>query len=221
MTLVRYDLHLHTFRSGDSLTTYREIIRRVKERGLTGIAVTDHNTMRGAVELAQLAPFPVIIGEEIRTREGEIIGYFLQEEIPRGLGLEESIQLVHDQGGVVGVPHPVDSVRRRSALGETVLRRVIDRIDLIEGQNGRAVLPADNLRARHLAREFSKPMTAGSDAHAPFEIGRCYVELEPFQTPQEFVAHLKRATISGENGRPYLSLFSLFAKIAKRVGFRN
>lgn len=219
--MVRYDLHLHTFRSGDSLTSYDAIIRRVQERRLTGIAVTDHNTMRGAVELAKIAPFPVIIGEEIRTREGEIIGYFLQEEIPRGLGLEESIRLVHEQGGVVGVPHPVDSVRRRSALGETVLRRVMDQVDLIEGQNGRAVMPADNLRARQLAGEFAKPMTAGSDAHAPFEIGRCYVEMAPFQTPQEFVASLKTATISGANGRPYLSLFSLFAKIAKRVGFRN
>jgi predicted metal-dependent phosphoesterase TrpH len=220
MTLVRYDLHLHTFRSGDSLTSYEAIIRRVQERGLTGIAVTDHNTLRGAIELAKIAPFPVILAEEIRTCEGEIIGYFLQEEIPRGLGLEESIRRVHDQGGVVSVPHPVDSVRRRSALGETVLRRVIDQIEMIEGQNGRAVLPADNLRARQLATEFGKPMTAGSDAHAPFEIGRCSVELEAFTTPQEFVANLKQAQISGADGRPYLSLFSLFAKIAKRAGFR-
>jgi predicted metal-dependent phosphoesterase TrpH len=220
MNLVRYDLHLHTFRSGDSLTSYQDVIRRVLERGLTGIAVTDHNTTRGAVELAQIAPFPVIIAEEIRTREGEIIGYFLQEEIPRGLGLEETIRLVHEQGGVVAVPHPVDSVRRRSALGESVLRRVIDHIDLIEGQNGRAVIPADNLRARQLAAEFGKPVTAGSDAHAPFEIGRCSVELEAFDSPQQFVASLQNARIGGSHGRPYLSLFSLFAKIAKRVGFR-
>lgn len=218
--MVRYDLHLHTFRSGDSLTSYEAIIRRVQERRLTGIAVTDHNTMRGALELAKIAPFPVILAEEIRTREGEIIGYFMQEEIPRGLGLEESIRLVHEQGGVVAVPHPVDSVRRSSALGETVLRRVIEQVELIEGQNGRAVVPADNLRARQLAVEFGKPMTAGSDAHAPFEIGRCSVELEDFATPQEFVANLKNAQLLGANGRPYLSLFSTFAKVVKRVGLR-
>lgn len=218
--MVRYDLHLHTFRSSDSLTSYDAIIQRVQARGLTGIAVTDHNTMRGAFELAKIAPFPVILGEEIRTREGEIIGYFMQEEIPRGLGLEESIRLVHEQGGVVSVPHPVDTRRRRSALGETVLRRIIDQVEMIEGQNGRALLPGDNVRARQLAAEFGKPMTAGSDAHAPFEIGRCYVELEPFSTPQEFVTNMRQARLNGSNGRPYLSLFSTFAKLAKRVGFR-
>lgn len=217
----RYDLHLHTFRSSDSLTTYDAVIKRVQQRGLTGIAVTDHNTIRGARELAEIAPFPVIIGEEIRTREGEIIGYFLEEEVPRGLGLEESIRRVHEQGGVVAVPHPLDSIRRSSALGENVLRRVISQIDLIEGQNGRSVVPADNLRARKMAAEFGKPMTAGSDAHAPFEIGRCYVEMTPFATAEEFVTNLKTATLSGDNGRPYLSLFSTFAKIAKRLGWRR
>lgn len=221
MSLVTYDLHLHTFRSSDSLTTYEAIIRRVQQRGLTGIAVTDHNTLRGAVELAKIAPFPVIVAEEIKTREGEVIGYFLQEEIPRGLGLEETIQMVHEQGGVVSVPHPVDGRRKSSALGETVLRRVMPMIDLIEGQNGRCLNPADNLRARAIAKEFGKPLTAGSDAHAPSEIGRCTVTLAPFATPAEFVDNLRAAQVAGSDGNLPLTFWSSFAKLVKRMGLHR
>lgn len=218
MALQRYDLHLHTFRSPDSLTSYDAVIRRVLAKGLTGIAVTDHNTIRGAVELARIAPFPVIIGSEIKTCEGEIIGYFLQDEIPRGLGLEATIALVHEQGGIVSVPHPLDSRRRGSALGESAVRRVMGSVELLEGQNGRAVFAADNLRARRLAAECGKPMTAGSDAHTPFEIGRCYVELAPFATPADFVQQLRTARLVGSDGRLYLSLFSTAAKLLKRLG---
>ncbi|MGH2542024.1 MAG: PHP domain-containing protein, partial [Ardenticatenaceae bacterium] len=208
---VRYDLHVHTFRSADSLSSYEGIIRRVRRRGLTGIAVTDHNTIRGALELAEIAPFPVIMAEEIRTREGEIIGYFLQEEIPRGLGLEETIGLVHAQGGVVSVPHPLDRVRAASAIGEAALLRVIGLIDLIEGYNARCVYPADNLRAQQIARQHGKPLTAGSDAHIPWEIGRGYVELPAFDSPDQFVANLRAATVAGSARGGWVSFFSLFA----------
>ncbi|MBA3534451.1 MAG: PHP domain-containing protein [Ardenticatenales bacterium] len=215
---MKFDLHLHTFHSPDSLTSYESIIRRVQARGLTGIAVTDHNTMRGAVELAKIAPFPVILAEEIRTVEGEVIGYFLQEEIPRGLGLEETIARVHDQGGIVSVPHPVDRVRRSSAIGEAALLRVMDQIDMIEGQNGRCMFSADNLRARQLASQYDKPLTAGSDAHAPFEIGRCYVELDPFDGPEQFLANLRAAQVEESRYTPWATLSSAFAKLAKRTG---
>src|SRR5690606_31520374 len=127
--LMRVDLHLHTFRSPDSLTGYDAIIRAVQQRGLDAIAVTDHNTIRGACELAERAPFPVIIGEEIRTDVGEVIGYFLSEEIPRGLSLDETIARIRAQGGVIAVPHPLDRVRRSSAIGMEQLLRVIDLVD--------------------------------------------------------------------------------------------
>lgn len=218
---VRYDLHLHTFHSPDSLSSYQSIIKQVQRRGLTGIAVTDHNTTAGALALAELAPFPVIVAEEIRTVEGEIIGYFLREEIPRGLGLEESIARVHEQGGVVSVPHPVDRVRTASAIGEAALRRVMAQIDLIEGYNARCVFPADNLRAQQIARRHGKPLTAGSDAHAPYEIGRGFVELTPFSTPAEFVANLRDARLNGAGRGGWVSVFSLFAKVVKQLGLEK
>ncbi|MGB0383573.1 MAG: PHP domain-containing protein [Ardenticatenaceae bacterium] len=215
---MKFDLHLHTFRSFDSLNSYESIIRYVQLRGLDGIAVTDHNTMRGAFELAKIAPFPVILAEEIRTAEGEVIGYFMQEEIPQGLGLEETIALVHEQGGIVTVPHPVDRLRYKPALGEEVLLRVMDKIDSIEGFNGRCLLPADNARATQLAKQYGKPMTTGSDAHSPWEIGRCYVEIAPFDGPQQFLANLRTAQIKSQNGKPWQPFLSTFAKLAKEIG---
>ena len=191
----------------------------MQQRGLTGIAVTDHNTLRGALELAARAPFPVIVAEEIRTQEGEIIGYFLTEEIPAMLPLDETIERIRAQGGVVSAPHPLDTVRRSSALGREALLRVIDRVDLIEGYNARCFRKADNLAAQALAREYGKPLTAGSDAHASFEIGRAWVEMPPFQTPQQFVESLRQGTIHGHGRGGWVSLFSTVAKVAKKWGW--
>ncbi len=218
---VRYDLHLHTFHSPDSLASYEQIIRRVQQRKLSGIAVTDHNTIRGAVELASMAPFPVIVAEEIRAREGEVIGYFLQEEIPRGLPLADTIALIHEQGGVAALPHPLDRVRRSSAVGETALMQVIEQVDLIEGYNARCIYPADNLRAQQIARRYGKPLTAGSDAHAPWEIGRSYVELEPFGGAAEFLESLRGGRLHGTGRGGWVSVFSTFAKFVKKVGVKK
>jgi predicted metal-dependent phosphoesterase TrpH len=215
---MKIDLHIHTFHSPDSLSLYDAIIRRVEARGLDAIAITDHNLMAGAFGLARVAPFPVILAEEIRTREGEIIGYFLQEEIPRGLELEETIRRVKEQGGLVAVPHPVDRVRKSSAIGEEALLRIMGEVDIIEGLNARCFLHQDNLRAQQIARAHDKPISAGSDAHAPIEIGRAYVEIQPFDGPQQFLANLKSARLHGGRSAGWVSIFSTFAKLAKKSG---
>jgi predicted metal-dependent phosphoesterase TrpH len=215
---MKIDLHIHTFHSPDSLSRYDAIIRRVEARGLDAIAITDHNLMRGAFELARIAPFPVIIGEEIRTCEGEIIGYFLQEEIPRGLELEATIERIREQGGVVAVPHPVDRVRKSSAIGEEALLRIMNQVDIIEGLNARCFLHQDNLRAQRIARAHDKPLSAGSDAHAPVEIGRAYIEIEPFDSARQFLLNLKSARLHGGRSAGWVSVFSTFAKLAKKSG---
>lgn len=216
--MLRYDLHLHTHHSFDSLASYDGIIEQVQRRGLDGIAVTDHNTMAGARALAERAPFPVILGEEIRTQEGEVIGYFMSEEIPRGLSLDETLERLRSQGAVIAVPHPVDRVRASSALGESVLRRIIDRVDLIEGFNARCMWAADNARARAIAAEYGRPLTAGSDAHHPIEIGRAWSELADFDDAQSFLAALRGGTIHGRRSQPWASVLSTAAKVAKRTG---
>lgn len=214
---MRFDLHLHTFRSPDSLAGYEAIIAAVQRRGLDGIAVTDHNTIRGALELAERAPFPVIIAEEVRTTVGEVIGYFLTEEIPRGLSLDETIARIRQQGGIVAVPHPVDRVRRGSAIGRSELLRIIDQVDALEVLNARCTFAADNRLAAALACQHGKLCTAGSDAHAPYEIGGAFVELDPFEGPEGFLASLRQARLGGGISPIWVRASSLLARIAKKV----
>ncbi|MDQ7028478.1 MAG: PHP domain-containing protein [Ardenticatenia bacterium] len=217
LPFMKIDLHLHTFRSPDSLTTYEQVIRAVQQRGLDAVAVTDHNTIRGALELREIAPFPVIVGEEIRTQEGEVIGYFLEEEIPPGLGLDETIDRIREQGGLVAIPHPVDRARKGSALGLEATLRVLDRVDFVEGWNARCLFLEDNVRAQVLARQHNKPMTAGSDAHGWREIGLAYVQVDTFDAPRTFLAHMAKATITGQWTPLHLRLASPWARVMRAV----
>ncbi len=212
---MKVDLHLHTFRSPDCLTSYEQLIEAVRQRGLDAVAVTDHNTIRGAVELREIAPFPVIVAEEIRTQVGEVIGYFLEEEIPPGLPLDETIARVRAQGGLVAVPHPLDRVRRSSALGLAETLRVLDQVDFIEGFNARCLLARDNRLAQKLARQHGKPMTAGSDAHGWREVGLAYVELPPFDGPEAFRRAMEQAVIHGQLTPFHLRFASVWARIVR------
>lgn len=211
---MKVDLHLHTFRSPDSLTSYDAVIDAVQQRSLDAIAVTDHNTIQGALELRECAPFPVIVAEEIRTTAGEIFGYFIEQEISRGLPLEETIARVKAQGGIVGAPHPVD--RTRSGIGEAAVRRFAEQIDVLEGFNARCVLSSYNERARQLARELNKPITAGSDAHSAREIGNGYVEMARFDDAASFLENMASATWHGQRTNVVVRLASTWAKFVKR-----
>lgn len=218
----RVDLHSHTRFSIDSLSQLEAIVRACVDTGLDGLAVTDHNTIAGAQALSYLAPFPIIVGEEIFTREGEIIGLFLQEEISRGLTPEETIARIRDQGGLVVVPHPLDRFRR-SRLELSALRRVVQQVDAIEVFNAHTTMPADNKRARELALSFDLAQTAGSDAHTPHEVGRAYVELDelPSTNPQTFLQQLRRGRVGGRASSPTVHVHTALAKLRKRLLVRR
>jgi predicted metal-dependent phosphoesterase TrpH len=171
MDTVRVDLHVHSHYSRDSMLRFETIIDRVARRGLDGIALIDHNTIAGAQELAGIAPFTVIVGEEIKTAEGEIVGLFLHEGIPGGLPPEETIAAIRAQEGIVCIPHPTDRLRT-SPLKRTALLRVLDRVDALETINARVILRADNLEAQALAQDRGLAQYGGSDAHSSTEIGR-------------------------------------------------
>ena len=127
---VRADLHNHTTFSPDSILSPRDVVRRAKEIGIDWVAITDHNTVRGGLVVREIADgFRVIVGEEIKSAEGEILGLFLEENVPRGLPARESIARIRDQGGIVGVPHPFDSLR--SALAEPALTALAGDIDFV------------------------------------------------------------------------------------------
>jgi predicted metal-dependent phosphoesterase TrpH len=214
---IQVDLHVHTCYSADALTSVEEVIATVLRRTLGGIAVTDHNSIAGALELQRVAPFPVIVGEEVMTSEGEIVGLFLQESVQPGLTPEQTIARIREQGGIVYVPHPFDAYRD-STLCEKALMDVIDDVDALEVLNARVTLPAHNERARSLAQTRHLLSCGGSDAHTPFEIGQAYVEMLPFADKDAFQRSLATGRVGGGLSLPHVHLFSTWAKLQKRGG---
>ena len=212
----RIDLHMHTWVSPDSKTDPEALIERVREIGLNRIAVTDHNTIAGALEAHRLAPDLVIVGEEIETETGgELIAYFVQEAVPPHLPVQETIRRLREQGAVISISHPLDSLRG-SALGEKVTLEIIEQVDALEVFNARCLRAADNTRAAELAKRYGKAVTAGSDAHTLGELGRGYLTLPPFKdTPQAFLASLTRATPGGHLSGIWPHFRSTLAKLTK------
>ena len=210
---------MHTHHSRDCTIPTAEVLRLCRRRGLDGIAVTDHNTLAGGLEAARLAPpgFVVIPGEEIKSREGEIIGLFLSEEIPAGLSPEETAGRIRAQRGVVLVPHPFDPLRR-SPLRTPALERLVAAglVDAVEVLNARMALRGHNARGAAFAARCGLPGTAGSDAHSRPEYGHAYVEMAPFKDRDEFVANLATATTGGGLSPFYVHLFSTVAKRRKK-----
>ena len=213
---MKVDLHVHTRYSPDSLTTLPEVERWASRRQLGALAILDHNTIEGAVTLARNADLPVIVGEEILTREGEIGGLFLQEAIPPGLTPAETVRLIHEQGGLVYIPHPMDRVRQ-SALDFAALIAIIDQVDILEVLNARVTLMVDNRHARAVARAYHLGQGAGSDAHQGFEIGHAYVEMEPFEDAASLMKSLAAGRVSGRISSPLVHVGSTYAKVAKEI----
>ena len=196
---VRVDCHSHTMWSGDSTTTVDELLHAVVASGIDVLSITDHSTTNGAFELVDVLPCRVIVGEELRTGPGELLGLFLTERIPFGTPPEEFCQRVRDQGGLVSAPHPFDPMRH--ALNPDVLRSLAERglIDVIEVFNAKISLRHLNEAAAEFAREFDLPGVAGSDAHVPEALGAAYVEMPDFANAQEFLANLRRGSIVGHH----------------------
>jgi len=213
------ELHCHTYHSKDSLALPQALLDACLRRGIDRLAVTDHNTLAGALEAAALDPERVIPGEEIMTTEGELLGYYLTEEIPPGLSPQETIDRLRAQGAIISVSHPYDRTRQGS-WREEVLRPLLPRLDALEVFNARAYSPAPNERAAALARAAGLPGLAGSDAHAPFEIGRGLTQLEPFTDAESFRRSLRTARLVTHRSPAWVHLISRYAVLRKRWGWR-
>lgn len=196
---LRVDCHSHTMWSGDCTTTVEELSRAVVESGIDVLCVTDHHAIAGAREVHDQLACRVVVGEEVRTHAGELIGLFLSERIPQGLPADETARRIRDQGAIVYVPHPFDPMRR--CLDESVLLDLVDAglVDAIEVLNSKTSLRSLNERAAGLARESGLPGGAGSDAHVPDALGAAYVEMADFDGPVSFLAALGDAEVIGHH----------------------
>jgi predicted metal-dependent phosphoesterase TrpH len=224
---MRIDLHCHTRHSYDSLTSFEALLHWMNRRGLDMVAITDHNTISGALEFHSRAPHRFLVGEEIETTDGELIGLFLDQEVPPGLSPQETIALIRAQGGLVGASHPLDRFRG-TAMGLEALETIREQLDFLEVFNARTFLPDDNRKAQELATRWGLPGSAGSDAHAPFEVGRAYVEMPSFEMSlgqgdgraQAFLRCLAQGEPMGRLSSPLIHFVSNYAKVRHRVGVR-
>src|SRR3954451_17383630 len=194
--LIDVDLHMHTNHSPDCATPVDVLLDTAKARGLGAIAVTDHNVISGAHEARERADgIKVIVAEEVKTADqGEVIGLFIDEHIPRGMTLEETIAEIHRQGGIVYVPHPFD--RMHSVPDYEHLLNVVEDVDAIEVFNARVAVRSFNEEAVKFARKYRIPGGAGSDSHVPQGLGSVRIRMRDFDGPEEFLESLREADIA-------------------------
>ncbi|OGN94641.1 MAG: hypothetical protein A2Z75_09010 [Chloroflexi bacterium RBG_13_50_10] len=214
--MIKADLHIHTCYSIDCLTPLEKIVERCLELGINCIAVADHNTVAGALKLREIAPFKVIIAEEILTPAGEIMGLFLSEGISQRLSPQETISKIRSQGGLVAIPHPFGRSLPWNP-NRLTSAEVLSQVDIIETFNSRTPFSNSIARAEKLAKEQGKPASAGSDAHTLGEIGRAYVEMPEFDGPADFLTSLAQGKIFGRKSSYLAHVASTWAKIRKRI----
>ena len=216
------DLHTHSRASFDSLASPASLVRTAAARGLTHLAITDHDRIDGALEAREVvagtgAELTVIVGEEVRTADGDLICLFLDEAIPPGLPAEEAIAAARAQGALVGVPHPFDRFRG-SLLRDARMERLAPLVDWVETHNARVMAGNGNQRAAEFAHEHGLAGIAVSDAHSSFEVGVAYTAfpVDP-STPAGLLAALPSGQLVTGRASFYVRLLTPIAKVVQRA----
>jgi len=214
--MIRLEFHCHTVYSKDSLTRPEDLIVACRKKGIQRLVITDHNNIAGARQARDIAPELVIVGEEIMTTQGELLAAFVQEEIPAGLPPEEAIQRLRDQGAFISVSHPFD-VMRKGHWETSDLERIVTLIDAIETFNARCMRSVYNDRASRFASQHGLPGTAGSDAHAVFELGKAAMLLPDFQDAASLREALTQVRFQASLSAPWVHLTSRYAVWKKKM----
>ena len=216
------DLHCHTRASFDSLASPRAVVRAAAARGLTHLAVTDHDRIDGALEAAAVArteapDLTVLIGQEAKTTDGDLICVFLERSIPSGLSAAEAIAETRAQGGLVGIPHPFDRFRG-SLLVSDAMADIAPLVDWVEAHNARVMVGNGNEKAAAFAREHDLPGVAVSDAHSVMEVGVAYVALDGDpSTPAGLLAALPSAELVSGRATLFVRAVTPVAKLVQRA----
>ena len=229
---MKIDLHCHSEASADCSTPLNFFPARCRERGVWVQAITDHNEIWGAQKLQELVeeekvkkagfPLTIIVGEEVSTTHGEIIGLFLKEKIPAGMSPKETVLAIKEQGGLVSLPHGFDPLKRWR-LQPAALERVVDEIDVVETFNARISQLRWNQAAVDWAKLHDVPMSAGSDAHTLADIGSAWVEVpvQQIQTPQGLLEALRTGVPVGEWTHPVVAFaYKFWDRTLRRLGIR-
>lgn len=215
MTRWKVDVHIHTAASFDGAVHPADMIAQAKQKGLDRICITDHNQLGGALLAHQLDPEFVIVGEEIKTTEGELLAFFVKEYVPPRLSPQETIARLKAQGAVISVSHPFDPYREH--WSETTLKMLLPDLDALEGFNARSLDPTINQKAQQFAADYNLPLTAGSDAHTIMEVGLAYLEMPPFNSAETFRMSLREAKLRGKLSPRWVHVFSTLNKVRTKL----
>jgi predicted metal-dependent phosphoesterase TrpH len=207
---IRLENHSHTVYSKDSLTKIEDFIAACRRKGIDRVVITDHNNIQGALKAKELAPDLVIVGEEILTKQGELLVAYLEEEIPEGLEAKEALDRLKAQGAFISVSHPFD-VMRNGHWKRDDLIRILPHIDAIEVFNSRVMRRSYNQEAQEFAEEFNLVGTVGSDAHTAMELGRAVQVVPDFSDAEGLRAAIKAARYETQLSSPLIHFSSRYA----------
>lgn len=210
----KIDFHSHTRYSKDSLAEIPLLIEQAKKIGLDKIIITDHNTIAGALIAQEMFPDKIIVGEEILTTRGELLAFFLTQEVPQGLEPAEAIRQLKEQGAFISVSHPFDLARHGWQPED--LERIIREVDAIEVFNARCLRQQTNRMAMDYARKHNIPGTVGSDAHMVSELGTAYLEIDPFNDAESLRNLIRAGKINPTYSPFWVHFGSTWAKLKKK-----
>lgn len=186
------DLHTHAYDSPDGSLGLVEYQKMLEQGTLSYIAITSHDSIQAAQAIQKVLGDRIIVGEEITTQEGEIIGLYLTQEIPDGMTAIQTVHAIKQQGGLVYIPHPFETARK--GLKTHTLHHIAKDIDIVEVHNGRAVFQNRSAQAKEWALTYKKAMVASSDAHGWHGWGKTYTTVSEAPTCQNMIELLKHAT---------------------------
>jgi predicted metal-dependent phosphoesterase TrpH len=217
---IKVEFHCHTIYSSDSVVKIEELMAACKKKGITKVVITDHNTIRGALEAKQRFPEQVIVGEEVRTCDGgEFLCAFISKEVPKELPWKTALKMLKDQGAFIAAAHPFDHARH--GWQENQLLEMQAELDAMEVFNSRTINSAFNNKAARFALQHGIHSLVGSDAHSLIELGRATAVMPDFETATELRESLSQAVFQVKRSSALIHFTSVYARFYKQFFMRN